>query len=207
MPGIDLLEKSGLDTKLQNELLSSGIVKRYSEGDVIINEGSFIRSIPIVLEGNIKVIRLDKDGREILLYYIGKFESCIMSFLAGSCNCSSGIKAVAEDDVEVLMVPIEKASELLKNNSSWSEFVFELYQKRFDELLNVINSIAFKKIDSRLIDYLNKKAAVSDSKKINVTHEEIANDLGTSRVVISRLLKQLENDGVLNLARNIITLN
>jgi CRP/FNR family transcriptional regulator, anaerobic regulatory protein len=174
MPGDDLLENSGLDTKLQSELLASGIVKQYSEGDVIINEGSFIRSIPIVLEGNIKVIRLDSEGREILLYYIGKFESCIMSFLAGSCNCSSGIKAVAEDNVEVLMIPFEKASELIKNNVSWSEFVFNLYQKRFDELLNVINSIAFKKTDSRLIDYLNKKSAVLDSKKLSITHEEIA---------------------------------
>lgn len=207
MPGGDLLEKSGLDTKLQSELLESGIVKRYSEGDVIISEGSFIRSIPIVLEGNIKVIRLDGEGREILLYYIGKFESCIMSFLAGSCNCSSGIKAVAEDDVKVLMIPFEKALELMKNNVSWSEFVFNLYQKRFDELLNVINSIAFKKTDSRLIDYLNKKSSVLDSKKLSITHEEIANDLGTSRVVISRLLKQLENDRVLSLARNLIILN
>lgn len=207
MPGDDLLEKSGLDTKLQSELLESGIVKRYSEGDVIISEGSFIRSIPIVLEGNIKVIRLDGEGREILLYYIGKFESCIMSFLAGSCNCSSGIKAVAEDDVKVLMIPFEKALELMKNNVSWSEFVFNLYQKRFDELLNVINSIAFKKTDSRLIDYLNKKSSVLDSKKLSITHEEIANDLGTSRVVISRLLKQLENDRVLSLARNLIILN
>lgn len=188
------------------KLLSEGTKKTFEPEQVILDYGSPIRSVPILLSGSVKVMRNDEDGREILLYYIMPGESCIMSFLAGTCNGSSQIKAVAEEKSEILMLPIAKAMAMSKESSEWNEFIFGLYHQRFEELLDVVNAIAFKKVDQRLLDYLNKKSQVLQTKELQITHEQIANDLGTARVVVSRLLKQLETDGGIKLGRNKIVL-
>ena len=188
------------------KLLSEGTTKTFEPDQVILDYGSLIRSVPILLTGSVKVMRNDEDGREILLYYIMPGESCIMSFLAGTCNGSSQIKAVAEEKSEILMLPIAKAMAMSKESSEWNEFIFGLYHQRFEELLEVINAIAFKKVDQRLLDYLHKKSQVLQTKELQITHEQIANDLGTARVVVSRLLKQLETEGGIKLGRNKIVL-
>lgn len=191
---------------LRKKLISYGTTKKFNAGDVILNENAYIRSIPIVLSGSIRVMRNDDEGREILLYYIKSGESCIMSFLGGIHQDTSKVSAVAEDETEILFVPIDKVITLIREHDEWLDFIFRLYHKRFEELLEVVNAVAFKKIDERLILLLQKKSELSKSKTIIVTHEQLANELGTARVVVSRLLKQLEVDGRVELGRNRITL-
>lgn len=192
---------------LVEKLYKYSIQKHYPAGSIILNENAHIRSIPIVIGGMIKVIRTEEDGREILLYYIKAGESCIMSFLGGLHNETSKIKAEVEEDAEILFLPIDKVSLFIKEYPQWLDYIFRLYHKRFEELLDIINAIAFKKVDERLLNLLRKKSELTKSKIIQVTHEQLANELGTARVVVSRLLKQLEEDGAVQLGRNKIILN
>lgn len=193
--------------ELVDKLYQNGITKTYHEGDIILDENASIRSIPIVMKGMIKVIRTEEDGREILLYYIKAGESCIMSFLGGMHKEKSIVKAEVEEDAEILFLPVDKVSLFIKEHPEWLDYIFRLYHKRFEELLDIINAIAFKKVDERLLNLLYKKSSNLDSKTITVTHEQLANELGTARVVVSRLLKQLEEAGKLKLGRNKITLS
>ncbi|UPQ76869.1 Crp/Fnr family transcriptional regulator [Chryseobacterium nepalense] len=192
--------------ELVEKLYQYGITKKYHEGDIILDENSSIRSIPIVMKGMLKVIRTEEDGREILLYYIKAGESCIMSFLGGMHNEKSIVKAEVEEDTEILFLPIDKVSLFIKEYPEWLDYIFRLYHKRFEELLDIINAIAFKKVDERLLNLLHKKSEILNSKTIIITHEQLANELGTARVVVSRLLKQLEDAGKLQLGRNKITI-
>ena len=192
--------------ELVQKLKDYSIAKSYNAGDVVLNENSYINAIPIVTKGSIKVIRLEEDGREILLYYIKSGESCIMSFLGGLHQETSKVKAVVEEDAEILFLPIEKVSLLIKDYPKWLDYIFKLYHKRFEELLEIINAIAFKKVDDRLLTLLKKKEELMDNNVIQITHEQLANELGTARVVVSRLLKQLEESGVVELGRNRIVI-
>jgi len=195
-----------LDAAIRQKLLKLGVIKHFKIGDVILEEGAFIRFIPIVLKGTLRVMRPDEEGREMLLYYIGPGESCIMSFLAGLNHDTSKVKALAEDDAEILLIPAEKANELSRTDPRWNQYIFKLYQKRFEELLGMVNSIAFHKLDQRILDSLKKKAALTQSSEIFVTHQQLADELGTSREVVSRLLKQMENEKLIMLSRNKISL-
>jgi CRP/FNR family transcriptional regulator len=192
--------------ELVQKLEQHSIVKSYKAGELILNENTHIRSIPIVTKGTLKVIRTDEDGREILLYYIKSGESCIMSFLGGLHNETSKVKAEVEEDAEILFLPIEKVSLFIKEYPQWLDYIFRLYHKRFEELLEIVNAIAFKKVDERMLDLLQKKVALTQNNTLNITHEQLANELGTARVVVSRLLKQLEELGKVKLGRNKITL-
>lgn len=192
--------------ELVEKLYRYGVTKTYQEGDIILDENSSIRSIPIVMKGMMKVIRTEEDGREILLYYIKAGESCIMSFLGGMHNEKSIVKAEVEEDTEILFLPVDKVSLFIKEYPEWLDYIFRLYHKRFEELLDIINAIAFKKVDERLLNLLHKKSEILNSKTIIITHEQLANELGTARVVVSRLLKQLEDSGKLQLGRNKITI-
>ncbi|WP_140938671.1 Crp/Fnr family transcriptional regulator [Sphingobacterium lumbrici] len=192
--------------ELVEKLHQYSIRKEYEAGDIILNENAHIRSIPIVTKGTLKVIRTEEDGREILLYYIKAGESCIMSFLGGLHNETSKVKAEVEDDAEILFLPIEKVSLFIKEYPQWLDYIFRLYHKRFEELLEIVNAIAFKKVDERMLALLNRKAELTGNKTLNITHEQLANELGTARVVVSRLLKQLEEIGKVKLGRNKITL-
>lgn len=192
--------------ELVEKLYQHSIQKNYEAGSIILNENSYIRSIPIVIKGMMKVIRTEEDGREILLYYIKAGESCIMSFLGGLHNETSKVKAEVEEDAEILFLPIDKVSLFIKEYPQWLDYIFRLYHKRFEELLGIVNAIAFKKVDERMLALLNRKAELTGNKTLNITHEQLANELGTARVVVSRLLKQLEENGVVQLGRNKISL-
>ncbi|MCQ9635606.1 Crp/Fnr family transcriptional regulator [Chryseobacterium sp. WG23] len=191
---------------LVEKLYRLGTTKNYSEGDIILDENASIRAIPIVMKGMIKVIRTEEDSREIMLYYIKSGESCIMSFLGGMHNEKSIVKAEVEEDAEILFLPVDQASLFIKEHPEWLDYIFRLYHKRFEELLDIINAIAFKKVDQRLLNLLRKKSEITGSEKIITTHEQLANELGTARVVVSRLLKQLEEEGTVKLGRNKILL-
>jgi len=192
--------------ELVSKIYQYGIAKQYPAGSVILNENAHIRSIPIVTNGILKVIKTEEDGREILLYYIKSGESCIMSFLGGLHQETSKVRAEVEEDAEIIFLPIEKVSLFIKEYPQWLDYIFRQYHKRFEELLEVINDIAFKKVDERLLSLLKLKADLMQSKEIQITHEQLANELGTARVVVSRLLKQLEENNQVQLGRNKITL-
>lgn len=192
--------------ELLGKLYQYSIQKEYVSGSIILNENAYVRSIPIVIKGTLKVTRTEEDGREILLYYVKAGESCIMSFLGGLHNETSKVKAEVEDDAEILFLPMEKASLFLKEYPQWLDYIFKLYHKRFEELLQMVNSIAFKKVDERLLMLLRKKQEITGDTVLNITHEQLANELGTVRVVVSRLLKQLEENGTVRLGRSKITL-
>lgn len=192
--------------ELLEKLYQYSIQKEYAAGSVILNENAHIRSIPIVIRGTLKVIRTEEDGREILLYYIKAGESCIMSFLGGLHNEKSKVRAEVEEDAEILFLPMDKVSLFIREYPQWLDYIFRLYHKRFEELLEIINAIAFKKVDERLLALLYKKRDLIRNNTVNITHEQLANELGTARVVVSRLLKQLEENGTVQLGRNKITL-
>ncbi|TAE89992.1 MAG: Crp/Fnr family transcriptional regulator [Bacteroidetes bacterium] len=192
--------------EIRERLAEVGIIKTYAEGEVILNENAYIKAIPIVTKGAIKVLRTDEECREILLYYINPGESCIMSFLGGLHHDTSKVKAIAEEETEVLFIPIDKVHVFIKEFPQWLDYIFRLYHKRFEELLEVVNAVAFKKLDARLFDSIKRKCELAKSNTLHVTHEQLANELGTARVVVSRLLKQMEDDGWVKLGRNKIQL-
>jgi CRP/FNR family transcriptional regulator, anaerobic regulatory protein len=191
---------------LKEEVAAFGELRKFTSGTVMLQEDSYIKVIPLVLSGSLKVVRTDANGHEILLYYITPGESCIMSFLGGIHDETSKIKAVVEEDAELLLIPVSKASEWVKKFPEWSDFIFKLYHKRFEELLSVVNAIAFQKLDERLLQLLTQKSKLTHSKDIIVTHSQLAEELGTAREVISRVAKQMENEGLIHLSRNKITL-
>ena len=192
--------------ELREKLSTYGFTRKFHADEVILNEKAYIKAIPIVLEGSIRVMRTDEDGREILLYYIKPGESCIMSFLGGMHHDTSKVRAIAEEETEILFIPTDQVSALIREYPEWLDYIFRLYHKRFEELLDVVNAIAFKKLDARLLDFIRKKCALSGSQTISVTHEQLANELGTARAVVSRLLKQMEDEGLVQLGRNKISL-
>ena len=192
---------------LEQELRSNSQLKSLPAETVLMQANSYIRSIPVVLSGSMRVIRQDEDGREILLYYIKPGETCIMSFLAGIHEDTSKVRLVVEEDSEILMLPIAKASEWIKVHPEWAEFIFNLYHKRFEELLDVINAVAFQKLDDRTVTLLKRKAGIYKSNEFSITHQQLAEELGTTREVVSRLLKQMEKQELITLSRNKITLN
>ncbi|CAM3800973.1 Crp/Fnr family transcriptional regulator [Mucilaginibacter galii] len=193
-------------TTLANEVTAHSQRRNLPAETVLVQSNSYIRSLPIVLSGSIRVIREDEDGKEILLYYIKPGESCIMSFLAGIHDDTSKVRAVVEEDAEVLMLPIVKANEWVKQYPEWADFIFKLYHRRFEELLSVINAVAFQKLDDRIVELLKKKSAIYGSKDITITHQQLAEELGTTREVISRLLKQMEKRQMVTLSRNKVSL-
>jgi CRP/FNR family transcriptional regulator, anaerobic regulatory protein len=191
---------------LKNEVSTYGQLKKFPAGSVIQQEDSYIKAIPLVQTGSLKVMRTDHDGHEILLYYITPGESCIMSFLGGIHNETSKVKAIVEEDAEILFIPVEKASEWVKKFPEWSDFIFKLYHKRFEELLTAVNAIAFQKLDTRLLQLIKQKVELYQSKEIKITHQQLAEELGTAREAVSRIIKQMENEGLVTLSRNKITL-
>ncbi len=192
--------------EFQKELRESGSIKNFRSGDVILDMDAYVHFIPLVISGSMKVIRTEEDGREILLYYITPGESCIVSILAAIKQDTSKIKAVIEEDAEILMISTQKAKEWIHKFPEWTDFIFTLYQKRFENLLEIVNSVAFQKIDSRIMHLLMQKSELYHSKEINTTHQQIADELGITREATSRVLKQLEKDGYISLSRNKILL-
>lgn len=161
----------------------------------ILNEGEYVKVVPLVLSGLIKVIRIDASGKEILLYSILPGESCALSI--SSCLVSRPSQAVAQtaSDTEMILVPADKVRQFMKHNLAWSEFVMRLFHSRFNELITCIDEIAFRQIDFRLLSALKEKQKIEKTAILTITHQQLANELGTAREVVSRLLKNLEKQG------------
>ncbi len=189
------------EQKLQEEMSELPILE-FKEGSEIITYGKQLRMMPFVIKGVIRVLRRDEDGKEILLYYLSANDSCSMAYSCCMESKLSEIRAIAEDDVSLIAIPHAKLDEWLCKYPSWKSYIMQSFNARFLELLKSIESIAFKKLDERLINYLQERRKISGSSVIKVSHFQIAEELATSRVVISRLLKQLENDKKVILYRN-----
>jgi CRP/FNR family transcriptional regulator, anaerobic regulatory protein len=193
-----------LEKELQEEILKTGTYKTLQTNDVIIREGQFITSFPLVLKGLIRVTRNNDDGNELLLYYLKQNEVCAMSLTCCMTNLTSNIKAVAEEETEVIMLPVEMLDNWICKYPGWKQFVMQTFQNRFRELIDTIDSIAFLNLDERLVRYFTDRNKNSGTTILNETHQDLALRLNTSREVISRLLKKLENEGKIKLARNFI---
>ncbi len=187
---------------LIREINEWGRLIQYREGDVIMDYGQDIHSMPIVVKGTIKVLRMDESGKELLLYYLSQTESCSMAYNCCLESKKSEVKAIAEDDVEIVSIPQARLGEWLCKYPGWKSYIMRSFNERFLELLKSIEMIAFRNLDERLVSYLKDKQRLSGSSLVKVSHHQIAEELATSRVVISRLLKQLENDGRILLYRN-----
>ena len=198
--------KSHFEPDLISEISAVGQVYTNKRGDIMIDLGEEIKFIPIILEGAIKIVREDENGDELLLYFVEFGNTCAMTLNCCIGNVSSEIRAICESDTRLIMIPVMYMDQWLTKYKSWRTFIFNNYQNRMIELLKAIDSLTFKKLDQRLEQYLHEKANVSKNKELQITHYEIATDLNSSRVVISRLLKQLENEGKVQLGRNTIIL-
>ncbi|HEX5026201.1 MAG TPA: Crp/Fnr family transcriptional regulator [Agriterribacter sp.] len=198
--------ESVFEPALLEEMQQFGEIKNFAEGDLIMDYGKYIRMMPIIIKGTVKVFRMDETGNEILLYYLSSNESCSMAYSCCMEAKKSEVKAIAEDDVELIAIPHQKLEEWLCKYPSWKSYIMRSFNERFLELLKSIESIAFHKLDERLIAYLKEKQRLSGSRVIKASHYLIAEELHTSRVVVSRLLKQLENDKRIILYRNEIKL-
>jgi CRP/FNR family transcriptional regulator len=189
---------------LLDEIVQVGTYKEIPEGFKMMDIGDYVKSMPLLISGVIKVLREDNDGDELLLYYLERGETCSMTMTCCLGQKKSEIRAIAETDAKLIMIPVGKMEEWTAKYKSWRNFVFESYHNRINELLTTLDSIAFYQMDERLLKYLKEKMRVNDSNIIKNTHQDIAYDLHTSRVVISRLLKKLEQLGKIELNRNFI---
>ena len=189
------------EEKLLEEIAQVAKIYDFKEGDVLIDFGDYIKNMPLLLKGAIKILREDFDEGELLLYFIEKGDTCAMTMACCLGDTKSEIRAVAETDVKLIMIPVNKMEEWLGKYKSWRNFVFNSYNNRMKEMLLAIDNLAFMNMDERLLNYLFEKAKINNSNHVQNTHQEIAYDLNTSRVVISRLLKALENEGRIKLHR------
>lgn len=209
LPGVsDIVKKFRyvFEPGLLKELEEKGKRLSVKEGEVLLDIGETIRAIPILLSGSFKVSRLDNEGRELLLYHINPTESCVMTFSCCMELHASEIRVVAEQDSEFLAVPVTALDTWMMKYPSWKTYVMKTIRIRFNELLKAIDQIAFQKLDERLIMFLKDRSKATGSSLINMSHGQIAVELASSRVVISRLLKKLENDKKVLLYRNQIKL-
>jgi CRP/FNR family transcriptional regulator len=189
---------------LIEEINDIGLLIEVAEGHDLIKPGQYIKSMPLLLSGSIKIMRPDADGDELLLYYLEKGDTCAMTMTCCLGNTKSEIHAVTETPAKLLMIPIAKMEEWSSKYKTWRNFVFNSYHTRMVELLESIDNIAFNNMDERLYNYLSEKIKIGNSKHLYTTHKEVANDLHTSRVVISRLLKKMENNHKIKLHRSFI---
>ncbi len=201
---LDLKKHYGyiFEDELINEISNLAVYKEFEANTIIIDVDSYMVSIPLIISGAIKILREDKDGDELVLYYIEKGDTCAMTLSCCMGETKSKIKAVAETDIKLLMIPKNKMSEWLSKYKSWQEYILQSYHSRLNEFIEAVDSIAFLNMHDRLYKYLKDKAMVTNNVVISSTHQQIANDLHTSRVVISRLLKALEKQEKIELHRN-----
>lgn len=190
------------EDELLTEISRVGVLKEIPAGEILIDIGSYVRYIPLLISGAIKILREDEEGDELLLYFLEKGDTCAITLSCCMGQTKSDIRAVAEMDTKLIMIPIQKMEEWISAYKSWRNFAFLSYHNRLQEMLEAIDGIAFLKMDERLVKYLLEKAKINKDNIINSTHQEIAYELHTSRVVISRLLKQLEKLGKIELYRN-----
>lgn len=204
MPTTELEKRFGhqFDDQLLQNIETYGIEKTFQKDDIIIDIDQELLFIPLLLDGTIKVLREDEEGHELLLYVLEQGDTCAMSLTCCMSHSTSKIRAISDSDTTLLMIPISYMFDWFHSNKSWRNFILRSYQFRFNELLETIDTLAFMNMDERLIKYLSDQVQLRSSQIISTTHQKIAEDLHTSRVVVSRLLKQLEANKKIKIGRN-----
>ena len=192
-----------LGTELTNEILAVSDIKEFAASTELVKEGQYVKAVPLVMNGLVKVFTR-KEDKELLLYYIQPKESCIMSFTASIRQEKSKIFAVTETATTVVLIPADKISSLVNNFPSLNHLFYQQFDQRYSELIETINTLLYDKLDKRLMDYLQDKAKVTGSNPVHIAHKEIAADLGTAREVVSRLIKKLEHSHKLKQHHNSI---
>lgn len=195
------------EEELINEIEKNGVLKTAKEGEIIMDINDYINAMPLLLEGAIKILREDKEGNELLLYFLERGDTCALTLSCCLGQTRSEVRAVAERNTTYIMIPVSLIEEWTARFKSWRNFVFESYHSRLTEMLETIDTLAFMNMDQRLLRYLQDKAKINQSEELQVTHQQVAYDLNTSRVVISRLLKKLEMEGKILLQRNSIVVH
>jgi CRP/FNR family transcriptional regulator, anaerobic regulatory protein len=192
-----------LEEALLQELAEHGTIKTVNAGDTLLRVGQNIRSTMLILDGIIKLYREDKEGKEFFIYHLNAGQACSLSMVCASQHETSEVLAIALTDAQVLSIPLERMERWMNTYKSWYQFVITTYRDRFEELLRTIDAIAFNSMDERLEYYLQKQVERLGP-ELKITHQQIANDLSTSREVISRLLKKMESRNWLTIQRNAI---
>ncbi|MGJ1203910.1 Crp/Fnr family transcriptional regulator [Sphingobacterium lactis] len=191
-----------LEPALIDEIEAVALVKTFQSGEIIMDIGQYIKSMPLLLSGAIKIVREDEKEGELLLYYLEKGETCTMSIACCVGNKKSEIRAKAEMETTVAMIPNNYLNEWLGKYETWRNFILNSYSSRMNEMLFAIDNLAFSKMEDRIMYFLKEKVRLTDDRILTVTHQDIASDLNTSRVVVSRILKKLENEDKIVLLRN-----
>jgi CRP/FNR family transcriptional regulator len=187
------------------DILDKNAIERvFHPGEVIVRTGQYIKSTVLVISGRIKIYRQNDEGNEFLIYYLGPGEACAVSLICAIQSQTSEITAKAIEETQVIMLPVQLMDELMTRFKTWSHFVIQTYRRRFDEMLSVIDNVAFRNMDERLEFYLKRARTNAGDTSLNLTHQQIADDLNSSREVISRLLKKMEQLGKIKLNRNSI---
>jgi CRP/FNR family transcriptional regulator len=189
-----------------NEICYNGQLRSFQAGQIIVNIGDDMKHFPLVVSGSLKILTEDDEGKELLLYYLEMGDTCAVTLTLEAQGQKSKIRAVADESTEVLFLPVSKVDEWMAKYKEWRHFIMETYNYRMSEMLEAIDNLAFHNMEERILKYLRDKAMVSGSKEINGTHADIANDLHSSRVVISRMLGKLEKDGLIKHSRNKVEL-
>jgi CRP/FNR family transcriptional regulator, anaerobic regulatory protein len=203
----DLFKKINVfrEPEFKAELIQHGKLLEFKKGDIIVRDGQYVKFLPIVIKGAIRVFQ-QKDDREILLYYVRAEETCTMSLAAAYFNNKSTSNGVVTEPTELLIFPADLIYQWELKYSSWNKYVIHMFRKRYDELINSFEGIVFEHIDLRVLKYLKDKALKEGNKMINLSHQQLAYELGTTRVVISRILKQYERKKKMKLFRGRIEL-
>lgn len=206
---LELLNKyyPQFDEDLKQYISSKATIKEFKAGEEMMRSGQYLKSTMLVTKGRVKLFTNGEDGEEFFMYYLEPGQACALSFVCAARNKKSDLEAIAIEDVQAIMIPIELMDDLMIKHKIWYYFVIESYRNRYQEVLDALRSVAFHGMDERLEYYLIKQKNSFQNKTLNLTHEQIANDLNSSRVVISRLLKQMENNGKVKLLRNAIEVN
>ncbi len=195
-----------LEPELLADVRANATLMNLSAGDVMMQIGKPVWGIPLLAKGTVRISRVNDEGQEVLMYYVKSGETCAMSFTCWMTTQVSSVKSTAEDECVVYVIPGKVADQWMHQYPGWKKFVMNTILDGFTEIVRSIDDVAFKKMDDRLVAYLKDKSKISGSALINLTHQQIADELGTNRVVVSRLLKKLETDGRLLLYRNQIKL-
>ncbi len=197
--------KQVTDLELKEEIKKVGTVQFFKKGEEVVRQGQYLKVLPIVLKGSIRVFQTNED-REILLYYVLPQETCMMSLTACLFNNESASYAITEEDTDLLLIPAHYIAKWQKQYPSWNRYVMDAFKNRYEELLDSFNKVVFKKIDERVMDYLNEYCRIHHTNKVKLSHKALALELGTTRVVISRILKAFETKNKVKLHRGYIEL-
>ena len=195
------------EKELIDEIVNTGMLRTIRNDEILIDIGDKMTHVPLILDGAVKIIREDKNGEEIALYFLERGDTCAISFVNCINRSKSMFRGIAEEDTDAVFVPVDKIDDWLQKYKSWREFVIDSYHMRLIEMVESIDSLAFMRLDDRLHKYLTDKVKIMKDNILIITHQEIADDINTSRVVVSRLLKVLENEGKIKIRRNRIIID